>query len=91
MKKSSKTNWERLNAMTDEDIDYTDSPEATDEMFALMTKRDPEKIKVNLSLNVEIVDFFKAQGNKYQTRINDVLLALVHNYKKTHSFRKVIR
>jgi uncharacterized protein (DUF4415 family) len=91
MKQASKTDWARLNAMKDQEIDYTDSPEATDEMFALMTKRDPEKIKVNLSLNVEIVDFFKKHGNKYQTRINDVLLALVHNYKKSHGFKKIIR
>jgi uncharacterized protein (DUF4415 family) len=88
MKKISKTNWARIDAMTDDDIDYTDSPEATDEMFALMTRREPEKIKVNLNLNREIVDFFKSQGNKYQTRINDVLLAMVHNYKKSHSIQK---
>jgi hypothetical protein len=28
------TNWDRLSAMTDEDIDFSDSPEATPEMFA---------------------------------------------------------
>lgn len=84
MKKSSKTDWARVDAMTDDEIDYTDSPEATEEMFALMTKREPEKIKVNLNLDREIVDFFKSHGSKYQTRINDVLLAMVHNYKKAH-------
>lgn len=84
MKKTSKTNWARIDAMTDAEIDYTDSPEATEEMFALMTAREPEKIKVNLNLSREVVDFFKQQGSKYQTRINDVLVAMVHNYKKSH-------
>ncbi|MBP9723087.1 MAG: BrnA antitoxin family protein [Gammaproteobacteria bacterium] len=88
MKKISKTDWARIDAMTDDEIDYTDSPEVTEEMFALMTKREPEKVKVNLNLNREIVDFFKSQGSKYQTRINDVLLALVHKYKRhNHSIR----
>lgn len=80
--KKSKTDWNKVDAMTDNEIDYTDSPEATEEMFALMTARMPEKVKVNLNLDREIVDFFKQHGNKYQTRINDVLLAMVHKYKK---------
>jgi hypothetical protein len=32
--KSSLTDWKRLAAMTDEDIDFSDCPEATPEMFA---------------------------------------------------------
>jgi uncharacterized protein (DUF4415 family) len=86
--KKSKTNWDKVDAMTDNEIDYTDSPEATEEMFALMTARKPEKVKVNLNLNREIIDFFKQQGNKYQTRINDVLLAMVHKYKKAQIVQK---
>lgn len=31
---SSITNWERLDAMTDEDIDTSDSPPLTEEFFA---------------------------------------------------------
>lgn len=84
MKKTSKTDWNRVDAMTDEDIDYSDSPEVTEELFKLMTKEEPEKVMVNLRLNREIVDFFKEHSNKYQTRINEVLLAIVHNYKKLH-------
>ncbi|MEK0179191.1 MAG: hypothetical protein EAZ78_09720 [Oscillatoriales cyanobacterium] len=30
----SETDWERLDAMTDEDIDFSDCPEITPEMFA---------------------------------------------------------
>ena len=32
--KESKTDWERLEAMEDEDIDFSDIPEVTPEMFA---------------------------------------------------------
>lgn len=84
MKKTSKTDWARIDAMKDNDIDYSDSPEVSDELFKLMTKEEPEKIIVNLRLDCEIVEFFKEHSTKYQTRINEVLLAIVHRYKKSH-------
>jgi len=31
---ASKTNWERIDAMTDDEIDVSDSPPLTDEFFA---------------------------------------------------------
>jgi len=86
MKKHSKTDWARVNALTDDTIDYSDSPEVTEEFFKIMTRREPEKMLVNLRLNREIVDFFKEHSNKYQTKINEVLLSLVHSYKKSHSY-----
>ena len=49
-----------------------------------MTKHEPEKVVVNLRLDQEVVDFFKKHSSKYQTRINEVLLAIVHSYKKAH-------
>ena len=48
--KTPKTDWERVNALSDEDIDYSDIPEATEEMFKLMTKQDPEKDLANVSI-----------------------------------------
>ena len=32
----------------------------------------------------KMIDFFKKHSRKYQTRINEVLLAIVHDYKKLH-------
>jgi len=85
MKPTSKTNWVKVDAMVDEEIDYSDSTEVAAELFKLMTKEEPEKVVVNLRLDREIVDFFKTHSNKYQTRINEVLLAIVHDYKRIHS------
>ena len=84
--KTPKTDWKRVNSLTDETIDYSDIPEATEDIFKLMTRHEPEKVLVNLRLNREIVDFFKEHSSKYQTRINEVLLAIVHSYKKAHSY-----
>ncbi len=88
MNKTSRTDWARVDAMTDEEINYSDSPEVSDELFRLMTKEEPEKITVNLRLDSEIVEFFKKHSGKYQTRINEVLLAIVHSYKRAHKKEK---
>ncbi len=80
-----KTDWAAIDAMTDDEIDYSDSPELPEELIKLMKPREPEKIEVKLWLNQEIIDFFKKHNNKYKTRINDVLLAMVHDYEKAHS------
>lgn len=85
--KTPKTDWKRVNTMTDNEIDYTEIPEATEEIFKIMRAREPEKVKINIALNPEIINFFKQQGSKYQSRINDVLLAIIHSYKKTHNIQ----
>jgi len=43
MKNISKTNWELVDKLQDKEIDYTDSPEVTEEFFKLMKVREPQK------------------------------------------------
>jgi len=66
--------------MKDEDIDLSDSPEATPEMFARAVVRKNFKpiskiSQETLSVDREVIEFFKAQGRDYQTTINQVLRA----------------
>ena len=85
MKKLSKTNWEKIDAMTDDDIDYSDSPEMTEEFFKIAFIRKPmHKKPVSLRLDEDIVDFFKKTNKQYQTKINDVLRAYKIAYEATH-------
>lgn len=68
----SQTDWERLDAMTDEDIDLSDCPEITPEMFVKAVVRRglkpvPNKAQVTLRLDQDVLDWFKAQGQGYQT------------------------
>jgi hypothetical protein len=45
------TDWDRLSAMTDEDIDFSDCPEATPEMFAnAIVKRNGVIVRKSISL-----------------------------------------
>jgi uncharacterized protein (DUF4415 family) len=77
---TSMTDWDRLDAMTDDDIDFSDLPELTPEMFARAVVRhglkpEPTKEQVTLRIDSDVLAWFRAQGRGYQTRINALLRA----------------
>lgn len=83
--KQSLTDWERLDAMQDEDIDLSDAPEITPEMFARAVvrrglKTPPGKQQITIRLDEDVLQWFRAQGEGYQTRIN----ALLRAYMEAH-------
>jgi len=83
--KKSETDWKRVDAMKDEDIDFSESPEWTPEMFARAVLRRnfkpiPRKKQLTLRIDEDVVDWYKSQGRGYQTRIN----ALLRAYMKEH-------
>jgi uncharacterized protein (DUF4415 family) len=82
MKEKIFSDMKRLRNMKDEDIDYSDIP-ATDEEFWQGAKVvfPARKKLLSIRLDEDVVDWFKAQGKGYQTRINAVLRA----YKEAHS------
>lgn len=72
--KKSGTDWDRLRRMKDEDIDVSDIPPLDDAFFKNAILRMPEKKRaVSLRLDADILDWFRKQGQGYQTRINAVL------------------
>ena len=73
MKTSSKTDWERLAKMEDEDIDTSEIPELDDTFFQNAELRVPVKKPVTLRLDADVLEWFKAGGKGYQTRINQLL------------------
>lgn len=87
--KPSETDWKRLDAMTDDEIDFSDDPEATPEIFARAVVRRglktiPAKQQVTLRLDADVLEWFKAQGKGYQTRIN----ALLRAYKEASESKR---
>jgi uncharacterized protein (DUF4415 family) len=75
-KKRSETDWSRLEAMGDEDIDFSDIPELSEAFFQNAVLRLPQpKAKVCIRLDQDILAWFKSQGKGYQTKINAVLRA----------------
>jgi uncharacterized protein (DUF4415 family) len=78
--KESLTDWNRLDALQDEDIDLADVPEITPEMFAKAVVRrglkpPPSKQQITIRLDDDVLKWFRAQGEGYQTRINSLLRA----------------
>jgi len=77
---NSQTDWQRLDAMNDEDIDLSDCPEVTPEMFAKAIVRRglpvaKTKAQVTLRVDSDFLEWFKSQGRGYQTHINQLLRA----------------
>jgi len=79
------TDLKRLDAMKDEDIDFSDNPEIPAEMFARGIIRrglKPVRRKDQLTLRVDsdVVAWYRKQGSGYQTKIN----ALLRAYMEAH-------
>ncbi|MBI4643451.1 MAG: BrnA antitoxin family protein [Deltaproteobacteria bacterium] len=85
LKKESKTDWARVDAMEDRDIDFSDTPELDADFFSRAVLRLPEpKAVVTMRLDREVLEWFKAQGRGYQTRINSLLKAYMEAHKGKH-------
>ena len=83
--KESLTEWERLDALQDKDIDLSDAAEITPEMFAKAVVRrglkpPPNKRQITIRLDADVLKWYRAQGEGYQTRIN----ALFRAYMDAH-------
>lgn len=73
MNKASSTDWKRLSEMDDKDIDTSDIAELDDAFFQQAEVRVPPKQPVTLRLDADVLQWFKSQGQGYQTRINKLL------------------
>lgn len=89
----SETDWKRLDAMTDEEIDLSDCPEITPEIFAKGIVREglaPSKKKTQVTLRIDndVLEWFKSQGKGYQTKINSLLRAYISDLASKLSIAK---
>ena len=78
--RKSQTDWNRVDKLRDKDIDLSENPEVTPEMFAKAVLRKglkpvTRKSQVTLRIDDEVLTWFKNQGKGYQTRINSLLKA----------------
>lgn len=76
--KPSETDWARVDAMTDEEIDTSDIPPLTQEQLARMTVRlpgesRPSTVELNVSVDAKTAAWFDAQGADRERRIRAAL------------------
>ena len=95
----SKTDWPRIKAMRDADINLSDIPEVTAEAAAHGVVRVAGKIvprgkrRLTMHLDNAIVEFFKARAGArgYQTLINEALKQAIQAESLEGVVRKTIR
>jgi len=72
--------------MTDADIDLSDIPEVTPEMFAKgVVRRGLKPItkqQLTLRLDSDVIEWFRGQGSGYQTKMNALLRAYMEEHKR---------
>ena len=82
-----KTDWAKVDAMTEEELeasiaaDPDDVHEPIDLSKAIMGLP-PRKQAIKLRIDADVLDWFKATGKGYQTRMNNVLRAFVESRKE---------
>ena len=84
--KRSETDWKRVDATKDEEIDTSDVPHVSPEMFARGIVRrglKPVSAKQQLTMRIDqdVLDWYKRQGRGYQTKINSLLRAYMEAHK----------
>jgi uncharacterized protein (DUF4415 family) len=84
-----KTDWARVDALTDRQIeaavraDPDAAPILDREWFRSARLVLPErKVPISMRLDKDVVDWFKAHGKRYQSRMNAVLKAYVQAHRR---------
>ncbi|MEL6160311.1 MAG: BrnA antitoxin family protein [Cyanobacteria bacterium J06554_11] len=97
--KISETDWHRIDAMEDKDIDLSDIPEVTEAQLQRARLRvggqtvSRGKQRVNMFLDKFVVEYFKAQAGDrgYQTLINSALVEYIQNHDLKEDLRQLLR
>ena len=83
MQKPSKTDWERLSAMMDEEIDYSDIPPLTEAFFERAQVRCPgSRVTITMELDSDILEWFKSEGEDWEERVQAALRIYVEAHKE---------
>lgn len=79
-KKSIKSDLARIDRMKDSDIDYSDIPALDKSFYKKATEAwPPTKQQLTIRLDADVLEWLKAHGRGYQTRINRILRAAMEN------------
>ena len=80
-KRRSRTDWKRVDALRDSDINFSEMPELGPDFFARAILWPGPKKQITLRLDPDVLAFFRRSGKGYQTTINAVLRKYVESRK----------
>ncbi len=81
-KHSAATNWERIDSLTDEQIDTSEIPPLDDDFFARAQVQMPSKPTVVLNVDEDVYQWFQAQGKDSKERMNVALRIYAEAHKR---------
>lgn len=84
MNNPSKTDWKALEAMTDEEIDYSDIPPLDEEFFAKAELRRPAQPQTVVTIEVDpaVFAWFDAQEEGWERRMRAALRIYMEAHKE---------
>ncbi len=82
---TSQTNWAKLAAMTDEDIDTSDIPPLDESFFSNARLQMPKgKVAVIVSVDKDVRDWFQAQGEESKALMSAALKIYAEAHRDVH-------
>lgn len=89
MSNTSRTDWSRIDAMTDEDIDTSDIPPLTDEFFEKATLRMPISAvnTVAIQIDSKTLEWFQSKGEDAEQHMAAALQIYAEAQKSAASLR----
>lgn len=85
LKNTSDTNWAKLEAMTDEEIDTSDIPPLGEKFFANARLRMPQgKVAVTVSVDKDVIEWYQAQGENSKALMSAALKIYAEAHGEIH-------
>jgi uncharacterized protein (DUF4415 family) len=90
MDNTSRTDWARIDAMSDEDIDTSDIPPLTDEFFSKARLRMPSSSLATVAIRVdsETLAWFQSKGEEAEQHMAAALRIYAEAQKSAASMRQ---
>ncbi len=85
LEKKSETDWARLEAMSDDEIDVSDIPPLDEKFFANAKLRLPKnKVSVLVNVDKETSDWYESQGIEAKNLMSAALKIYAEVHRKIH-------
>src|SRR5881398_3747826 len=78
---TSRTNWARVDALSDEEIDTSEAPALGDDFFRRAQWRRPEPVSVTVHVDADVLAWFEAQGEDAAQRMSAALRIYAEAHK----------
>ena len=82
LNKKSQTDWNKIDRLSDDEIDTSDISSLDTEFFKNADLHMPTRKKsITVRLDSDVLDWYRNQGKGYQTKIN----AILRSYMEAHT------